>query len=76
MWLEYIKYSYDNDNLGKLNTDLDLSLSKYILDGEFPEVPEEIKILLIFFSEILFNLNSLNSLTGKKGISSSFFIFL
>ena len=31
MWMEYIKYSYDNDNLGELNTDLDLSLSKYIL---------------------------------------------
>ena len=31
MWIEYIKYIYDNDNLSKLNTDLDLSLAKYIL---------------------------------------------
>jgi hypothetical protein len=31
MWIEYIKYIYDNDNLNKLNTDLDLSLAKYML---------------------------------------------
>ena len=31
MWLEYIKYIYDHDNLGELNTDLDLPLAKYML---------------------------------------------
>jgi len=31
MWLEYIKYSYDHDNLGELNTNLDLPLAKYML---------------------------------------------